>query len=127
MILLIAEHGRGELNRATWETVAAAQLLAKRLGGLPIKIVVPGGSDPVAQELAAAGVGDVLTLANPALEPYTPDGYVIALATAMASLSPQFVVVPPNRLRSSSPRTPIRRATSCPRSRLVSISRSSPT
>ena len=94
MILLIAEHGRGELNRATWETVAAAQLLAKRLGGLPIKIVVPGGSDPVAQELAAAGVGDVLTLANPALEPYTPDGYVIALATTIASLSPQFVVVP---------------------------------
>ena len=94
MILLIAEHGRGELNRATWETVAAAQLLAKRLGGLPIKIVVPGGSDPVAQELAAAGVGDVVTLANPALEPYTPDGYVIALATAMASLSPQFVVAP---------------------------------
>ena len=94
MILVIAEHRRGELNRATWETVAAAQLLAKRLGGWPIKIVVPGASDPVAQELAAGGVGDVLTLADPALEPYTPDGYVMALAAAMTSLSPQFVLVP---------------------------------
>jgi electron transfer flavoprotein alpha subunit len=94
VILVIAEHRRGELNRATWETVTAAQLLAKRLGGLPIKIVVPGGSDPVVRELAAAGVGDVLTLASPALEPYTPDGYVMALVTALASLSPRFVAVP---------------------------------
>jgi electron transfer flavoprotein alpha subunit len=94
VILVIAEHRRGELNRATWETVAAAQLLAKRLGGLPITIVVPGGPDPVVQELAAAGVGDVLTLVNPALEPYTPDGYVMALAMAIASLSPRFVAVP---------------------------------
>jgi electron transfer flavoprotein alpha subunit len=94
VILVIAEHGRGELNRATWETVAAAQLLAKRLGGLPIKIVVPGGSDRVAQELASAGVGDVLTLVNSALELYTPDGYVMAVATVMASVSPRFVVVP---------------------------------
>jgi electron transfer flavoprotein alpha subunit len=94
VILVIAEHRRGELNRATWETLAAAQLLAKRLGGTPIKIIVPGGSDPVAKELAAAGIGDVLTLVNPALEPYTPDGYVMALATAMPSLSPRFVAVP---------------------------------
>jgi electron transfer flavoprotein alpha subunit len=94
VILVIAEHRRGELNRATWETLAAAQLLAKRLGGMPIRIVVPGGSDPVAKELAAAGVGDVLTLVNPALEPYTPDGYVMALAMAIPSLSPRFVAAP---------------------------------
>ncbi|MGH9257469.1 MAG: electron transfer flavoprotein subunit alpha/FixB family protein [Vicinamibacterales bacterium] len=94
MILVIAEHRQGELNRATWETVAAAQALAQRLGGRPVTIAVPGATGAVAQELAAAGVGEVLTLVDPALEAYTPDGYVMALAGVVASISPQFVVLP---------------------------------
>jgi electron transfer flavoprotein alpha subunit len=94
VILVIAEHRLGELNRATWETVAAAQLLAERVGGTPINIVVPGATGGLAAELTASGVGDVLTLTDPALEAYTSDGYVMALATAVTSLSPQFVVAP---------------------------------
>ena len=42
VILVVAEHRQGALNRATWETVAAAQLLSERLGALPLKIVIPG-------------------------------------------------------------------------------------
>ncbi len=41
MILVVAEQRGGKLNRATWETVAAAQQLA---GGQPIAIAVPGSS-----------------------------------------------------------------------------------
>ena len=93
MILVVAEHRGGTLNRATWEAVAAAQLLAERMGGAPIRIAVLGAAGGVPQELAAAGVGDVLVLADPALEPYTPDGYVIALAGAIASVSPRFVAL----------------------------------
>ena len=92
MILVVAEQRDGKLNRATWEAVAAAQQLA---GSTPIKIAVLGAAvDEVAQELAAAGVGDVLVLADPALEPYTPDGYVMALAAGIASVAPQFVALP---------------------------------
>jgi electron transfer flavoprotein alpha subunit len=94
VILVIAEHRLGELNRATWETVAAAQLLAERLGGTSINIVAPGATDGLATELAAAGIGEVLTLTDPALEAYTSDGYVTALAAAVTSLSPQFVMTP---------------------------------
>ena len=94
MILVIAEHRDGGLNRATWETVAAAQLLAERVGGMPIKTAVPGAVGRVAEELAAAGVGEVVTIADPALEHYTPDGYVMALAQAIPSIAPRFVVIP---------------------------------
>ena len=94
MILVIAEHRQGELNRATWETVVAAQLLAERLGGLPVNVAVPGATGSAAQELAAAGIGDVVTLVDPALEAYTPDAYVMALTGVVASMSPRFVVLP---------------------------------
>ena len=92
MILVIAEQRGGKLNRATWETVAAAQQLA---GGGPITIIVPGsGVAAVAAELAAADVQGVATIDHPALESYTPDGYVAALELAITQLSPAYVVLP---------------------------------
>jgi electron transfer flavoprotein alpha subunit len=94
VILVVAEHRAGVLNRATWEAMAAAQQLARHNGALPIRIAVVGAGDAAARELAAAGVGDVVVLSDPALETYTPDGYVIALASAVPTLAPQFVVLP---------------------------------
>ena len=92
MILVVAEQRDGTLNRATWEAVVGAQRLA---GSDPVTIAVLGASaGGPSQELAAAGVGDVLVLADRALEPYTPDGYVMALAQVIASASPQIVALP---------------------------------
>ena len=92
MIYVIAEQRDGRLNRATWETLAAAQALA---GGMPIKIVVLGAAAAgVAQELAAAGVGEVLLAANPALDRYTPDAYVMALGGLIRSALPTYVLLP---------------------------------
>jgi electron transfer flavoprotein alpha subunit len=94
VILVVAEQRQGDLNRATWETVAAAQTLAERGGGLPITIVIPGEAAEAASELAAAGVGTVLSVRDPGLNAYTPDGYVTALAQVVDSVSPRFVVLP---------------------------------
>lgn len=92
MILVVAEQRDGTLNRATWEAVVGAQRLA---GSDPVTLAVLGASaGSVSQELAAAGVGDVLVLADRALEPYTPDGYVMALAQVITSASPQIVALP---------------------------------
>lgn len=92
MILVIAEQRGGKLNRATWETVAAAQQIAR---GESITIVVPGaGVGSVAAELAAAQVERVVTLDHAALEPYTPDGYTAALEQAVAHWSPSLVLLP---------------------------------
>ena len=97
MILVIAEQKDGKLNRATWETIAAAQQLAGATGA-PIAVLVPGGStDPVgrvAAEIGAAQVKEVITVVNPALEPYTPDGFTAALQDAITQLAPAHVLLP---------------------------------
>src|SRR5260370_1067447 len=94
MILVIAEQRDGKLNRATWETIAAAQQLAG-ITGAPIAIAVPGASvSAVANELAAAQVKEVVTVESAALEPYTPDGFTAALQDAIALLAPAHVLLP---------------------------------
>ena len=91
MILVIAEQRDGKLNRATWETIAAAQALA---GGLPVKVVVLGPAGGVPQELAGGGVAEVLAGDHPALALYTPDAFTQTLQGIIENASPQFVLLP---------------------------------
>ena len=92
MILVVAEQRAGKLNRATWESIAAAQQLA---AGRPLAIVVLGsGIGAVATELAAAQAQEVVTIDAPALESYTPDGFTAALAQAIEQLRPDVVFLP---------------------------------
>jgi electron transfer flavoprotein alpha subunit len=92
VILVIAEQREGKLNRASWETIAAAQQIA---GGMPIKVAVLGGTTGrVANDLAAASVAEVLVGENPALEPYTPEGFVMALQGLIEQQKPRLVALP---------------------------------
>ena len=92
MIAVIAEQRDGRLNRATWETIAAAQQLA---GGMPIKVAVLGAATGgVAQEVASAAVVEVLVAEHAALEPYTPDAYASAARTLIESAAPTYVLLP---------------------------------
>jgi electron transfer flavoprotein alpha subunit len=91
VILVVAEQRDGRLNRATWETIAAAQQLA---GGMPIKVVVLGPAGNVPQELAGGGVAEVLTADHAALAAYTPDAFTMALQSVVESASPQLVLFP---------------------------------
>jgi electron transfer flavoprotein alpha subunit len=88
--LVVAEQRDGTLNRATWEAVAAAQQTAG-----PVRIVVLGaGVQDVANELAAAECEGVTVVDDPALEQYTADGYVMALASVIESAQPALVFLP---------------------------------
>ena len=90
MILVVAEQRDGTLNRATWEALVAAQALA---GADEVAVVIAGsGIDAVAQELAAAGAGDVVVLDDVALKTYTPDAWVIALRAVIEQSAPSHVV-----------------------------------
>jgi electron transfer flavoprotein alpha subunit len=90
VVLVVAEQRDGKLNRASLETIAAAQQT-----GLPIKIAVLGpGTDALAAELAAAAVAEVIVLADQALQPYTPDGFVLALTALIGQESPEAVFLP---------------------------------
>jgi electron transfer flavoprotein alpha subunit len=95
MILVIAEHRAGKLNRASWEAIAAAQQLAD---AAPVVVAVPGAPGQplaaIAADLVPAAVQEVVTIEHPALESYTPDGYTAALQAAIADLAPAYVVLP---------------------------------
>jgi electron transfer flavoprotein alpha subunit len=90
MILVIAEQRDGKLNRASWETIAAAQ----QAGG-PVKIAVVGKSvDAVAGELAAADAAEIVQADHDALGDYTADGYVLAAAALIEQEKPSLVFLP---------------------------------
>ena len=90
MILVIAEQRDGKLNRASWETIAAAQ----QAGG-PVKIAVVGKSvDAVAGELAAADAAEIVQANHDALGDYTADGYVLAAAALIEQEKPSLVFLP---------------------------------
>ena len=92
LILVVAEQRAGTLNRATWETIAAAQQIR---GDARIVVAVLGaGVAAVASEVAAADVQEVVTIDHPALESYTPDGYTMALQQLIAQISPSLVLLP---------------------------------
>ena len=92
MVLAIAEHKDGKLNRASWEAIAAAQQLA---GGAPVTVAIAGSDvTQAAAELATAAVAEVVTLTSPHLALYTADGWVQAHAASVAAVSPKWVVLP---------------------------------
>ena len=97
MILVVAEQRDGKLNRATWETIAAAKRLATT-GAAPdstITVAILGSAvSAAASELAAAEASEVVIIEHAALEAYTPDGHTSALEQVIAQLSPSFVLLP---------------------------------
>jgi electron transfer flavoprotein alpha subunit len=91
VILVVAEQRDGTLNRATLETIAAAQKLA---GDAPVKAVLFGQSvAAIGQELATS-VSEVLLVENSALSTYTPDAFVAALQQIADSVKPTYVLFP---------------------------------
>ncbi len=89
MILVIAEQRDGQINRASWEAIVAAQKT-----GQPVTVAVAGaGSATAAAELAAADVTEVLALESPALAQYTADGFTAAYAQVVADTQPSHVFI----------------------------------
>jgi len=90
VILVIAEQRDGKLNRATLESIAAAQT-----AGTPIKAALLGsGTDGVAQEIASADITEVITVDDPGLKEYTADGWVLALEQLIGAEKPERVFFP---------------------------------
>jgi electron transfer flavoprotein alpha subunit len=89
-VLVIAEQRDGRLNRATWETIAAAQQ-----AGRPLRVAVLGAAvEAVAGELAAAECERVMTVEHQALGEYTADGLVLALSALIEQEQPALVFLP---------------------------------
>ena len=93
-ILVVAEQRDGKLNRVSFETIAAAQAIARDTGWA-VEVVLPGaGIAELAQELATKAASRVYTLEAEALEAYTSDAYVAALKTFVQEKHPKLVLFP---------------------------------
>jgi electron transfer flavoprotein alpha subunit len=92
MILVIAEQRDGVLNRASWESIVAAQQ-AKQ----PVTVAVLGNAanaGAAAGELAGAAVDEVIAVTSDLLATYTADGYTKALADLIQAEQPAMVWLP---------------------------------
>jgi electron transfer flavoprotein alpha subunit len=92
-ILVFAEHRKGAFNKTSFEAIAAAQQLGATLGQ-PVAAVVLGTDATLAGEVAAYKLDKVVSVENPKLADYTPDGYADAMEKAVRALDPQFVIMP---------------------------------
>jgi electron transfer flavoprotein alpha subunit len=93
-ILVIAEHRQGKWNNTSFETLAAAQQIAKDTSSAVTALVVGKGVGALAAELAAKNVAEVLLVQHDLLEAYTPDGYCVALSQVITSAKPDLVLLP---------------------------------
>jgi electron transfer flavoprotein alpha subunit len=93
-ILVIAEQRQGKWNNTSFETLAAAQQIAKDTSSTVSALVIGKGVAGLADELAAKNVAEVLLIEHNLLEAYAPDGYCVALAQVIGSAKPDLVLFP---------------------------------
>jgi electron transfer flavoprotein alpha subunit len=93
-ILVIAEQRQGKWNNTSFETLAAAQQIAKDTSSSVSGLVIGKGVAGLAEELAAKNVAEVLLVQHDLLEAYTPDGYCVALSQVIRSAKPDLVLLP---------------------------------
>jgi electron transfer flavoprotein alpha subunit len=93
-ILVITELRQGKWNNASFETLAAAQQIAKDTSSAVSALVIGKGVAAFADELSAKNVADVLKVEHDLLEAYTADGFCIALKQVIESAKPNLVLFP---------------------------------
>lgn len=93
-ILVVAEQREGQLNRVSWETLAAGQAIAADMGWTLEAAVVGDGVGSIATEIAGKKVARVYDVESPALKPYTPDAFSAGLKQFLTSKQPRLVLMP---------------------------------
>src|SRR5438270_2628728 len=93
-ILVIAEQRQGKWNNTSFETLAAAQQIAKETSSSVSALVIGKGVAGLANELAAKNVAEVLLVEHDLLEAYTADGYCVALSQVIGAAKPELVLFP---------------------------------
>lgn len=92
-ILVFIEHVEGNINRASFEAVRAAQLLGAETGQEVSAVVVGSGVDALAAEVASRKLSRVYTVDSPLLKLYTADGYSLALRQVIEQTQPALIVM----------------------------------
>ena len=97
-ILIITEQRDAQWNPVSFEALAAAQQIAAQTANGAksslAAVVIGKGVRALAGELAAYQLDQVLLVEHDLLARYTPDGFTIALAQAIAQAKPDLVLLP---------------------------------
>jgi electron transfer flavoprotein alpha subunit len=93
-ILVVVEQREGKLNRVSWETLVAGQMLAAETGWALEAAVVGAGVSSIASEIAGKKVGKIYDIECSALESYTPDAFSAVLKQVLESKQPRLVLMP---------------------------------
>jgi electron transfer flavoprotein alpha subunit len=93
-ILVVTEQRQGKWNNTSFETLAAAQQMAKDTASSVSALVIGKGVAGLAGELATKNVAEVLLVEHDLLESYTPDGYCVALKQVIHAAKPDLVLFP---------------------------------
>jgi len=93
-ILLITEQREGQWNRVSFETLAAAQQIARLMQGTLAAAIIGKGVALLAEELAGFELDEVLLIEHGLLERYTPDGFSLALRQVIEAEKPDLVLLP---------------------------------
>src|SRR5262249_46716520 len=93
-IFVVTEQRQGKWNNASFETLAAAQQIAKATSSSVSAVVIGKGVSALADDLADKNLAEVLVVEHDLLDAYTPDGYCVALKQVIESAKPELVLFP---------------------------------
>lgn len=93
-VLVVMEQRGGEWNRMSFETLAAAQQIAKELNTTASAAVVGQGIGALADELKSKQLDKVYAVEHDLLKDYTPDAYTAALRQLIEKAQPDIVLFP---------------------------------
>ena len=93
-VLAVLEQRAGQWHRLSFETLAAAQQIARELGATVSAAVLGHNIGALANELAATDLATVYAFEHELLKDYTPDAYTLALAQHIDLFKPELVLFP---------------------------------
>jgi electron transfer flavoprotein alpha subunit len=93
-ILAILEQRAGQWNRMSFETLAAAQQMAKELDTTAGAAVLGHGIETLAAELASRQLDKAYAIDHELLRDYTPDAYCLALRQLIDRVHPAILLFP---------------------------------
>ena len=92
-ILVFIEHVEGQINRASYEAVRAAQLVGAQLNQEISAVILGHGIGNLAAEVAGKKLQRVYTVENENLKLYTADGYAIACRQIIEQVQPALILM----------------------------------
>ncbi len=92
MVFVFCEQREGVLKKVAFEALLVGYKIAERKQDTVTAVVLGKNISPLAQEIVKFGVNQVITVADPVLEFYTPDGYGSILEQLVKEHKPTTIV-----------------------------------